>query len=606
MHHVRTYIYRATMALLCLLTLTLSACLFTSPSDGDGSANDLDMGASAEDMPTPVDAEMGQTPPDAAPDLPDPPEEDMEVDMPNCTISEPRRAEICTTQNLQCGESAPVSGLAACPGATVTCGMCEGGDVCQQGRCVFETPMCDPTKQPSTCSGAAPQCDSLLTDPCMMPYDIARCGTPINCTSAICERSLCSTVTLGAGMTSDPSFGTSVAFKRLGQGSDARAFLFVGAPGENGGVVYVFERSADNRWLPHRSFAPTADQTNPVLRFGATLVASPNAVFVGAPQSGEVFAIKSNKNDPETPWELDATPIIPNNGKRPGFGAALEADAAPGDRVYIGSPLDNQVYVHTLNDGTILPLSFTQELKDIFTNAGQAQFGASIEFYRRSDRLFLLIGAPKGILESQMEMDSRAEGAIIALELDANDATSGLWRFFDVIEPPEGEVSSFGMAITSPLERTESSNMIENSERIFVASEVRGSDEGRVTHFKIPLDDERFGQSDVDILSPTGPMDVLDTIGRVGTWIYYADNTDNGQPSLYFNNWTNREEEFYFTPQAQFHLSPRFGASADALWSFNTDANPGVFAIGAPAPLNGERQPGSVYLFRIPTTASAN
>lgn len=118
------------------------------------------------------------------------------------------------------------------------------------------------------------------------------------------------------------------------------ADLFVGAPDQNAGVVYVFNRPAQGVVVPVASLEAIDGEAQD--RFGAALAVDGNTLAVGMPgdngNRGSVFVFVRDGGKWVQQWELYAWDGLSGDG----FGTAV---AIQGDRIAVGAPYDGGVGV---------------------------------------------------------------------------------------------------------------------------------------------------------------------------------------------------------------------------------------------------------------------
>lgn len=130
----------------------------------------------------------------------------------------------------------------------------------------------------------------------------------------------------GAQRPARAGFGTAIVV--------ADGIALVGAPGEGGGVVYVYQRGTDGSWSPSGTLA--AEGLEATDRFGQAITMDGDRIAVGAPgRSSNKGAVFMFAKQPDGSWKQDALVISSRGADNARLGSAVLLD---GKRLIAGAP----------------------------------------------------------------------------------------------------------------------------------------------------------------------------------------------------------------------------------------------------------------------------
>lgn len=158
------------------------------------------------------------------------------------------------------------------------------------------------------------------------------------------------------------SYGQALAISRAG-------WIAIGAPGQGNGAVDLYSYASGATTLSPAQLLNSFDSG---VGAGAALAfsADGNTLFVGAPQNepGQVYVFKRNGSS----WQSAASPIKPGLAGARGFGQAL---ATAGDELIVGAPGTNS------NSGAVFTFSASSPWAakgSVLSGAASEYFGAAV------------------------------------------------------------------------------------------------------------------------------------------------------------------------------------------------------------------------------------
>lgn len=221
----------------------------------------------------------------------------------NTCQCEPETMQELQTQhcaNLECGTVA-VTNRCGQP-VTVTCGSCNGNEVCSNNLC------CQPQTAAQACAAQNTVCGSIdYTDGCSSTSRTADCGT---CSGLdICFQTTCAPVVVSN--TAD-NFGTSVAMDD--------GHMIVGAPDRDGPTGKVMYYNFVDKWTNAKTFNAPGNEPS----FGWSVDINVLSAVVGAPEEEKAYIVEFSGASPKMEAQYPQANIGYPNEKMPATAVAID------------------------------------------------------------------------------------------------------------------------------------------------------------------------------------------------------------------------------------------------------------------------------------------